>query len=190
MARRQRKGRRGSDGHLVSHPEGLKPDPPHGRYIGTEHSAVRPRWEPSEVPSANQHFRAKCVSVSMSKPAMKTNVTITCLIFAKNRRKIEQEILIEGDITAPSLHAFSARPELLSATHVIGCVELPCSRCFQRANIAFNLFGNRIFGNFQVITRLEIHPERRTVVEVAREAQGCVSSNCAFLVDDIGDSLR
>jgi hypothetical protein len=55
----------------------------------------------------------------MSKPAMKTNVTITCLIFAKNRRKIEQEILIEGDITAPSLHAFfrPARTLLCDSRH-------------------------------------------------------------------------
>jgi len=65
--------------------------------------------------------------------------------------------------------------------------ELPCWHCFQRADIAFNLISNLIFGDFQVIARLEIHPERRTIVEVARETQGCVSSNCAFLVDDIGD---
>src|SRR5882724_8402933 len=65
--------------------------------------------------------------------------------------------------------------------------ELPCWHCFQRADIAFNLTSNLIFGDFQVIARLEIHPERRTIVEVARETQGCISSNCAFLVDDIGD---
>jgi hypothetical protein len=65
--------------------------------------------------------------------------------------------------------------------------ELPCWHCFPRADIAFNLISNLILGNFQVIARLEIHPERRTIVEVARETQGCVSSNCAFLVDDIGD---
>src|ERR1700676_1450459 len=65
--------------------------------------------------------------------------------------------------------------------------ELPCWHCFQRADSAFNLIFNLILGNFQVIARLEIHPERRTIVEVARETQGCVSSNCAFLVDDIGD---
>jgi len=34
--------------------------------------------------------------------------------------------------------------------------------------------------DFQVITRLEIHPERRAVVEVARETKGRVSSNWAF----------
>src|SRR6202040_1214669 len=50
--------------------------------------------------------------------------------------------------------------------------ELPCWHCFQRADIAFNLIGNLIPGNFQVIARLEIHPERRTVVKVARETQG------------------
>jgi Domain of unknown function (DUF4386) len=66
-------------------------------------------------------------------------------------------------------------------------VELPCRHCFQRADIAFNLLCDLIFGDFQVIVRLEIHPEGRTTVEVARETQGCVSSNCAFLVDDIGD---
>ena len=65
--------------------------------------------------------------------------------------------------------------------------ELPCWHCFQRADIAFNLISNLILGNFQVIARLEIHPERRTVVEVARETKGRVSSNCAFLVGDIGD---
>ena len=47
--------------------------------------------------------------------------------------------------------------------------ELPCWHCFQRADIAFNLTSNLIFGDFQVIARLEIHPERRTIVEVARE---------------------
>lgn len=47
--------------------------------------------------------------------------------------------------------------------------ELPCWHCFQRADIAFNLISNLIFGDFQVIARLEIHPERRTIVEVARE---------------------
>src|SRR5580658_10259930 len=76
-------------------------------------------------------------------------------------------------------------------SHVLGRLilrfELPYWRCFQRAHIAFNLISNLILGNFQVIARLEIHPERRTVVEVACETQGCVSSNCAFLVDDIGD---
>src|ERR1700686_2207680 len=66
-------------------------------------------------------------------------------------------------------------------------LELPCWHCSQRADIAFNLISNFIFGDFQVIARLEIHPERRTIVEGARETQGCVSSNCAFLVDDIGD---
>src|SRR6202166_490178 len=66
-------------------------------------------------------------------------------------------------------------------------LELLCWHCFQRADIAFNLISNFIFGDFQVIARLEIHPERRTIVEVARETQGGVSSNCAFLVDDIGD---
>src|SRR5712671_1245851 len=65
--------------------------------------------------------------------------------------------------------------------------ELPYWRCFQRAHIAFNLISNLILGNFQVIARLEIHPERRTVIEVARKTQGCISSNCSFLVDDIGD---
>jgi hypothetical protein len=65
--------------------------------------------------------------------------------------------------------------------------ELPYWRCFQGAYIAFNLRSNLILVNFQVIACLEIHPERRTIVEVARKTQGCVSSNCAFLVDDIGD---
>src|SRR6266566_3937900 len=65
--------------------------------------------------------------------------------------------------------------------------ELPCWHCSQRADIAFNLISNLILGNFQVIARLEIHPERRTVVEVARETKGRVSSNCAFLVGYIGD---
>src|SRR5580658_2987472 len=65
--------------------------------------------------------------------------------------------------------------------------ELPYWRCCQRAHIAFNLISNLILGNFQVIARLEIHPERRTVVEVASETQGCISSNCALFVDDIGD---
>jgi hypothetical protein len=59
--------------------------------------------------------------------------------------------------------------------------ELPCGHSFQRADIAFNLISNLIFGDFQVIARLEIHPERRTIVEVAGETQGCVCSNCPFL---------
>src|SRR5260370_30960669 len=58
--------------------------------------------------------------------------------------------------------------------------ELPCWHCFQRADIAFNLISNLILGNFQVIARLEIHPERRTSVEVALETQGCVSCNARF----------
>ena len=69
----------------------------------------------------------------------------------------------------------------------VNSFELPCWRCLQRAHIAFNLISHLIFGDFQVIARLEIHPKRRTVVEVARETQGCVSSNCAFLVDDVRD---
>jgi hypothetical protein len=60
--------------------------------------------------------------------------------------------------------------------------QSPYWRGLQRAHIAFNLISNFMLGNFQVIARLEIHPERRTVVEVARETQGCVSSNCAFQV--------
>src|SRR6266436_9280959 len=106
----------------------------------------------------------------------------TCMDFDESQREVQKETSRRLLCTL-----FSARPELFSATHVMRRVELPWWRCFQRANIAFNLFSNRIFGNFQVITRLKIHPERRTVVEVARETQGCVSSNGAFLVDDIGD---
>src|SRR6202047_5534299 len=56
------------------------------------------------------------------------------------------------------------------AIHALVClreiVELLCWHCFQRADIAFNLISNLIFGDFQGIARLEIHPERRTFVEV------------------------
>ena len=34
--------------------------------------------------------------------------------------------------------------------------ELPCWCCLKRAHIAFHLIGNLIFGDFQVIARLEI----------------------------------
>ena len=43
--------------------------------------------------------------------------------------------------------------------------ELPYWRRFQRAHIALNLISNLIFGNFQVIARLEIHPERRLLLK-------------------------
>jgi hypothetical protein len=85
------------------------------------------------------------------------------------------------------LEVLAAKRTQIRAEVIRGLVELPCWHCFQRADIAFNLISNLIFGDFQVISRLEIHPERRTIVEVARETQGCVSSNCAFLVYDIGD---
>jgi ParB/RepB/Spo0J family partition protein len=99
-----------------------------------------------------------------------------------------QERVRRGEIVAHTAEKYLVPLARPTSKPVSGwSFELPCWHCFQRADIAFNLISNLICGDFQVIARLEIHPERRTIVEVARETQGCVSSNCAFLVDDIGD---
>src|SRR5260370_34039210 len=58
---------------------------------------------------------------------------------------------------------------------------------FERTHVALNLGGDLVFGNFQVVPRLQIHPERRTIFEITREAQRRVGSDAAALVDDIAD---
>src|SRR2546427_7532686 len=133
------------------------------------------------------------LGLSMNKMAMALRVPVTRIADIVNERRG-----ITADTALRFARYFNNSPTFwmnlqtrydleVAEDEIAEIVELPCWHCFERADIAFNLISNLIFGDFQVIARLEIHPERRTIVKVARETQGCVSSNCAFLVDDIGD---
>jgi hypothetical protein len=52
---------------------------------------------------------------------------------------------------------------------------------FQRQYVAGDLVGDFIFGDFQVVAGLQIHPKCRAVVEVAGEAQrGIRGASLAF----------
>jgi len=59
---------------------------------------------------------------------------------------------------------------------------------FQRSYIARNLDGDFIFSNFQIITRLEIHPKNWSVLEVARKTQGGVRGDAAPFVENVCDA--
>src|SRR6266704_3261229 len=57
----------------------------------------------------------------------------------------------------------------------------------QRLHVALNLRSDFVLGNSQVVARLEIHPERRAVLEIACETRRGIGSDSAPLVDDVGD---
>src|SRR2546422_314992 len=46
----------------------------------------------------------------------------------------------------------------------------------QRLHVALNLRSDFVLGNSQVVARLEIHPERQAVLEIACETQRAVSA--------------
>ena len=62
------------------------------------------------------------------------------------------------------------------------------SRGFERAHVALDLARDFIFGHFQVLARLQVHPKCRAVLEVTREAQSRVRRDPAPLVDDVSDA--
>jgi hypothetical protein len=54
-------------------------------------------------------------------------------------------------------------------------------------HISRNLGGDLVLGNFQVVARLEIHPESSGVLEITRKTQRRVGGDAAALVHDIRD---
>jgi len=52
-------------------------------------------------------------------------------------------------------------------------------------DVARNLRGDLVLGNFQVVTCLEIHPESRTVGEITGKAQGRIGRYASAFVHDI-----
>ncbi len=59
---------------------------------------------------------------------------------------------------------------------------------FQRLHVASDLGGNLVLGDFQVVAGLEIHPEYRSVLEIARKAQSRVGGDATPLVHDVRDA--
>jgi hypothetical protein len=63
-------------------------------------------------------------------------------------------------------------------------------RTFQRSNVTSNLDRDFVFCNLKVLASLEIHPKNRGVLEVAPEAERCISCDASALVDNIGNPRK
>jgi hypothetical protein len=55
-------------------------------------------------------------------------------------------------------------------------------------DIAGDLAGDLVLGDFQVIARLQIHPKSRTVPEITRKAERGIRGDAAALVDNVCDA--
>lgn len=63
-----------------------------------------------------------------------------------------------------------------------------CWGKIERADVARDLLRDFIFGDFEVIAELKIHPECRRVFEIAGEAECRIGGHAAAFVDDVGDA--
>jgi len=62
------------------------------------------------------------------------------------------------------------------------------SKLGQGLHVAFDLTGNLVFRDFQVIAGLKVHPKRRAVAEITRKAESGIRSNPTTLVDNVSDA--